>query len=480
MAIRLINRPSVTLQEPESGLDVFLKEVSKYASPEYQLRRKESQRADARLDLQQQQVDETSKAREQSLQSAQAQEMDRKTKFKQEQIDRNNKQAIDEFSIMYDGTSVQGLDMAEQFLKSNLAESEMYSALQGKISKDRGMLQKKNEKIDNLALRIQELKPDFEYNPDTDRNFIDKQGSFIMKNLLSQGMFGDVPENIRVQYSQDMKQLNELTESALSQIKSEDRDRLTKSIVGPAYKSFLKKYNTYNFSSPAIEGMLTGVGYDFAPIDLSTVDKLDGVDIDEIIGEPKSEEAPDYIQLIGMGTPKSKDIQNKLGERGELNFLEEAASPESVLVPAGKELRKAVKASRNDLEKSLGSIKFAERGVRTGKMDVSDKEMKERVNSFKNAVVNAVNLYNSIDPTAGRGGKGGASERKAIAKLLNKYKERANQSRFMASTLRDLDPSIIELLNSINLNEPKPRNRRDFLEGLGGVIASPSNPTPQK
>ena len=61
MAIRLINRPSVTLQEPESGLDVFLKEVARYASPEYQLRRKESERADARLELsrrQQQQVEE--------------------------------------------------------------------------------------------------------------------------------------------------------------------------------------------------------------------------------------------------------------------------------------------------------------------------------------------------------------------------------------------------------------------------------------
>jgi len=47
MAIRLINRPSVTLQEPESGLDVFLKEVARYSSPEYQLRKKESERADA-------------------------------------------------------------------------------------------------------------------------------------------------------------------------------------------------------------------------------------------------------------------------------------------------------------------------------------------------------------------------------------------------------------------------------------------------
>jgi len=59
MAIRLINRPSVTLQEPESGLDVFLKEVAKYSSPEYQLRRKESERADARLELSKRQQEQT-------------------------------------------------------------------------------------------------------------------------------------------------------------------------------------------------------------------------------------------------------------------------------------------------------------------------------------------------------------------------------------------------------------------------------------
>jgi len=64
MAIRLINRPSVTLQEPESGLDVFLKEVARYASPEYQLRRKESERADARLELSRRQIESDEEQRE--------------------------------------------------------------------------------------------------------------------------------------------------------------------------------------------------------------------------------------------------------------------------------------------------------------------------------------------------------------------------------------------------------------------------------
>tara|TARA_R100001082_G_scaffold35187_1_gene18266 strand:+ start:12118 stop:13932 length:1815 start_codon:yes stop_codon:yes gene_type:complete len=55
---RLMTRPSVVIQEPESGFDVFLKEVAKYYSPEYQLAKKQDERADARLELSRQQFEE--------------------------------------------------------------------------------------------------------------------------------------------------------------------------------------------------------------------------------------------------------------------------------------------------------------------------------------------------------------------------------------------------------------------------------------
>tara|TARA_X000001388_G_C2231245_1_gene123246 strand:- start:668 stop:2209 length:1542 start_codon:yes stop_codon:yes gene_type:complete len=51
----------IVLQQAPTGLDTFLEEVAKYASPEYQLRKREAERADARLELsrrQQQQVEE--------------------------------------------------------------------------------------------------------------------------------------------------------------------------------------------------------------------------------------------------------------------------------------------------------------------------------------------------------------------------------------------------------------------------------------
>ena len=44
------NRP-IIIQEPQSGLDTFLTEIAKYASPEYQQQKKINERADARFEL---------------------------------------------------------------------------------------------------------------------------------------------------------------------------------------------------------------------------------------------------------------------------------------------------------------------------------------------------------------------------------------------------------------------------------------------
>ena len=57
----------IVLQEPESGLEVFLKELSKYASPQYQLSLREQERADARLELSKRQMDENEDRYQDSL-----------------------------------------------------------------------------------------------------------------------------------------------------------------------------------------------------------------------------------------------------------------------------------------------------------------------------------------------------------------------------------------------------------------------------
>jgi len=57
----------IVLQEPESGLEVFLKEISKYASPQYQLSLREQERADARLKLSERQMNENEDRYQDSL-----------------------------------------------------------------------------------------------------------------------------------------------------------------------------------------------------------------------------------------------------------------------------------------------------------------------------------------------------------------------------------------------------------------------------
>lgn len=117
------NRP-IVVQEAQSGLDTLLTEVAKYASPEYQQQRKTNERADARFELDKQNAVQNREYRQQQMETAKAQESDRKIQFRQQQKSIKDKKAMDEFSIMYPETlSAEGLDIAEQFLNTNLYAS---------------------------------------------------------------------------------------------------------------------------------------------------------------------------------------------------------------------------------------------------------------------------------------------------------------------------------------------------------------------
>ena len=63
----MANGSRVILQEPESGLDIFLREIARYASPQYQLSLREQERADARLELSKRQMDENEERYQDSL-----------------------------------------------------------------------------------------------------------------------------------------------------------------------------------------------------------------------------------------------------------------------------------------------------------------------------------------------------------------------------------------------------------------------------
>ena len=63
----MANGNRIVIQEPESGLDVFLKELSKYTSPQYQLSLREQNRADAKLELSKRQMADNERRYQDSL-----------------------------------------------------------------------------------------------------------------------------------------------------------------------------------------------------------------------------------------------------------------------------------------------------------------------------------------------------------------------------------------------------------------------------
>ena len=86
----MANGSRIVLQEPESGLDIFLREIARYASPQYQFSLREQERADARLELSKRQMDENEKRYQDSL---------RLQKFRNDRAIASEKIANEQFQI---------------------------------------------------------------------------------------------------------------------------------------------------------------------------------------------------------------------------------------------------------------------------------------------------------------------------------------------------------------------------------------------
>ena len=266
------NRP-IVVQEAQSGLDTLLTEVAKYASPEYQQQRKANERADARFELDKQNAIQNREYRQQQMETAKAQESDRKIQFRQQQKSIKDKKAMDEFTMMYPETlSAEGLDIAEQFLNNNLAESSSFGVLSAKIKSDRNNLNVSNKKLDSFG----ELIFEDEYDPIKHRNLVEKQGSCLIQNKLKQDMFNELSQSDRLTLTADIEFISDAIESARDSevLKAGSYDIAIKNVVKPTYESMKKAYGE-DFKMPALEGIIRGV------------DPAFGVDDDVPIGNKK-------------------------------------------------------------------------------------------------------------------------------------------------------------------------------------------------
>ena len=469
------NRP-IVIQEPQSGLDTFLTEIAKYASPEYQQQRKMNERADARFELDKQNAIQNREYRQQQMEIAKSQENDRAMQARQRRKDAIEKKAMDEFSIMYPETlSAEGLDIAEQFLNTNLASSSSYGVLSAKIKSDRNNLNINNQKLDSLGEFIYED----EYDPNKHRALVENQGSFLIQNKMKQEMFGELSSGDRIALNADISLLSDGIKTAREQelLSQGSYENYIKKAVIPTYESMKKAYGE-DFTMPSLEGIIRGVdptfGVDDSDISSEETERIDTQPSQETI--PESRQTADYIQLANQGILEPEKIIDSLADKGEgsLGMLESAAKEGSVAVPVTKELRKAVKASRSDLNKASANV--AKSYAFGSDKSVSPEARSQNIEQLKTALVNAVNLYKSIDPQQGRAKTlitpaGGKSERMVIKKSIDNLKTLIDRSKFKAGSLKNLPEDIKSFIRNIDLegaqdNRMMAEDDGSFLEGL--------------
>jgi hypothetical protein len=129
----------VVLQQAPTGLDTFLEEISKYASPEYQLRKREAERADARLELSRRQIEsdeeqrELSRIRQTQLDSLNREKFDlEKNKFQQDTFRDNYniaKGELDQVLALSYSDSKSLADMNVESVLANVSDEKVKSRL---------------------------------------------------------------------------------------------------------------------------------------------------------------------------------------------------------------------------------------------------------------------------------------------------------------------------------------------------------------
>ena len=470
------NRP-IVIQEAQSGMDMLLSEVSKYVSPEYQQQRKINERADARFELDKQNSIQNRNYRQQQMEMSKAQESDRLIQVKQQREDRKYKEILDEVNLLYPSKpTIESLNTVESYIDKNIFSSKAYQPLKARIKNDINVITTKNKKLDSLGKEL--------YGEDYDeskRDIIENQGSNMLKNKISQDMYGVVPDNIKMQYNQDVDGLTQTLEFALQTLDAEERNERIIDTLRPAYDVFLKKYDAQDFDLPAIEGYIKGVIPDYVgrveAIDLEDDDILDGIEGGSAGGDEEVEEVEEdssvgtYASLVSESVPKIGSKRNKEldelvisssidKESGKLGFLEAAAGEQSVLKPAGTNIRMAVKSVRNNLNKAKVGLdrQYAYGSDKLLKHPRTKEKREEATNNLKKSLLDAINLYKSIDPNIGRTSKrknktrGGESERKVIKKAINDLKAKTKKSKFITGSLSYLPKELLDFINNINLD----------------------------
>ena len=368
--VRLMRGSPITLQENESGLDVFLRQISKYADPEYQLRKNESdariryqeqqaQRENAKIEIAENEAVQNKEWTDLQIETKTAEEARAKSTFEEQKRKDAEAEAINDWNIVYPESShstEEGIAVARGWLDNNPEiDPQTYNTLRTRLDQDESILTKSNNMTDNLGKEL-DIMTGGKLNYDgseSKRQLVKMQGQFMLKNAISQKYLGEMPASIQATYKQDMTDLSKLIKLGFEGSASEaDRNAFMSNVLGPAYTSLREEYAQYDVSSPAIEGLLSNAGYNFSiekdDIDVSGIEKIDD---DEVMKEPD-------IGLFSFITdPKGTEevVKSKPGQakllRDELSKLNKLQSNRPVMM-AGEPIPSTKKEAKYQEQRS--------------------------------------------------------------------------------------------------------------------------------
>jgi hypothetical protein len=192
----------VILQQAPTGLDTFLEEISKYASPEYQLRKKESERADARLELSRNQQEESDlryrdSVRQQRFQNELAEEKFdlERNKFQQDSFRDNYniaKGELDQVLALSYSDSKSLADMNVESVLANVSDEKVKSRLKPYLQSRKQFGASQEENANNFMDRYNDRNPNNTMDIFDARRFIGDEQAY--RTFLNDSYIKDKPD----------------------------------------------------------------------------------------------------------------------------------------------------------------------------------------------------------------------------------------------------------------------------------------------
>tara|TARA_R100001230_G_C5690032_1_gene203338 strand:- start:66 stop:1580 length:1515 start_codon:yes stop_codon:yes gene_type:complete len=407
---------------PQSGLDLFLGEASKYISPEYQAGLRAEQRADAELELARNEQVRAEEQFQANKQIAMNQEKREQEQFNTLQKKSKSDEYSTEFNIFSEGGVTQeSLDAQESYIESIIQDSPDDAMRLRKIHDyQKSIYNKEINEINEIGNRLvaNGILPSWS-GTDAEINLVKSKKPELLSQYVLAGMSGDIELSMQPQASEDRKVITEILDVALSFPNEETIKSYLENNLGPAYEGYVNKYNA---SIAPIKGILDRYGITIETQEddlLADIDKVDlGEDIDKDIDESTGEDffATDASSVLNpslMPQNLTLGLDRFLESKPQKDFLS-ADAPKKLRKPkqASKEVTKALRkiqrlikpsAVGSELLSGMSSLDAATPKSRMKRVEVENKNLKNflreavdlKTGDFKNEAYKEA-FYDSI------------------------------------------------------------------------------------